>query len=201
MELHRAVSEEVSMTEKRDFKRRVRERQAQTGESYMTAHRHVRAQAPSGDPISVVELIDITEIATPLGYKIRVTAMPSIVERIDVAATLIKFRDVLLATTRDRSLDLMRDVVLRGAPARPPLRPAWFDELREFLDRASAGLGGVSDGGTLVAMSVAGKTGAQMMLFHLKLAPDLPYVRRVATLGLGEVPDGSAGTPWWVFPW
>lgn len=191
------------MTEKRDLKRRVRERQAQTGESYMTALRHVQDHAPSRESIAVIELVDVSEIAAPLGYKIRVTALPSIVEQIDVAATLTKFRDVLLATTRDRSLDLMRDVVLRGRPARPLNRPPWsLDELRQFIERARAGLGGVSDTGTLVAMSVEGKDRSRMTLFHLGLPPQQAYVRRIPALGLSELPDDDTqGIPWWVIPW
>src|SRR5262245_42299735 len=37
------------MTKKRDLKRRVRERQQQTGESYVTARRHVLAARPATD--------------------------------------------------------------------------------------------------------------------------------------------------------
>lgn len=38
------------MTVKRDFKRRVRQRQVRTGESYVTARRHVLASRPGADP-------------------------------------------------------------------------------------------------------------------------------------------------------
>ena len=59
------------MTAKRDLKRRVRERQAHTGESYMTALRHVRnrrtgereSEREGEGAVPVVEMIDVSEIA------------------------------------------------------------------------------------------------------------------------------------------
>ena len=71
------------MTAKKDFKRRVRERQAKTGESYTAARAQVMAQAGSTDAavlestaeskaeskpsaISVVELVDASEEARSL---------------------------------------------------------------------------------------------------------------------------------------
>ncbi len=65
------------MTAKKDLKRRVRERQAQTGESYVTARRHVVAQAPEPESpkrpvIHVDEMHDITEAAAKLGWRCRV---------------------------------------------------------------------------------------------------------------------------------
>ena len=193
------------MTAKRDLKRRVRERQARLGESYMTALRHVQAQRP--EPVAerraipVVELIDVSEIAAPLGYKLRVTVAPSVVDRIDVAATLTRFRDMLLSTTRDRQLDLMRDVVLRGEQPAARLRADWLDDLRRFLDRARAGLGGLSDSGRWLAMAVDGKTGPMMVMFHLVLRVDFLHIQRGPTLGLSEVPPAGPGRDWEVIPW
>src|SRR5262245_1885413 len=106
MELPPRRQRGTSMTAKRDLKRRVRERQARTGESYVTALRHVAAQADHREAISVVELVDVTEIGAPLGYKVRIMVAPSTIGQIDVVATLTRFRDLLLATTRDRELDL-----------------------------------------------------------------------------------------------
>jgi hypothetical protein len=54
------------MTVKRGLERRVRERQARTGESYMTALRHVQGQVhelvEERRAITVVELVDVSEI-------------------------------------------------------------------------------------------------------------------------------------------
>jgi hypothetical protein len=71
---------EEAMTKRRDLKRRVRERQEKTGESYVTARRHVLvdpaengpAPASPGTAIPVVEMITLTEHATRLGMKCRV---------------------------------------------------------------------------------------------------------------------------------
>src|SRR5512142_1555815 len=100
------------MTEKRDLKRRVRERQAQTGESYMTALRHVQAQRPPAFP--VVELVDLTEIGAPLGFKCRIVMSPVLADQIDAAGALARLRDALLAPDREGSLELFRAVTLRG---------------------------------------------------------------------------------------
>jgi hypothetical protein len=197
------------MTVKRDLKRRVRERQARTGESYMTALRHV--EGPVHEPVEerrafpVVELVDVSEIAAPLGYKLRVTVASSVVDRVDVAATLTRFRDLLLATTRDHQLELMRDVVLRGERPlsrfdRERVHQEWYD-VRRFLERARAGLGGVSDSGKLLAMMVDSKAGPMMTLFHLALRVELLNIKREPTLGLSEVPPPAPGRDWEVIPW
>jgi len=60
------------MTAKRDFKRRVRQRQARTGESYVTARRHVMAGRPAadeppGDPDADQTLPGTTAATLPSG--------------------------------------------------------------------------------------------------------------------------------------
>lgn len=197
------------MTVKRDLKRRVRERQARTGESYMTALRHVEGSVH--EPVEecrafpVVELVDVSEIAAPLGYKLRVTVASSVIERVDVAAALTRFRDLLLATTRDHQLELMRDVVLRGERPlarfdRDRVHQYWYD-VRRFLDRARAGLGGVTDCGTLLAMPVDSKTGPVMAMFHLALRVELLNIKREPTLRLSEIPPPAPGRNWEAIPW
>ena len=56
------------MTDRRDFKRRVRARQAHTGESYMVALQHVRAQRPPRVPM--IELVDLTPVGKALGLRL-----------------------------------------------------------------------------------------------------------------------------------
>src|SRR5689334_57021 len=114
------------MTTRRDLKRRVRDRQGRTGESYMTALRHVLAQrdepAPERAPVPVVELIDISEAATAIGMQCGARLVPWLADRIHVGATLRRLVDVLLATTADPAFDKMRSVVLHGAcPLNEPI--------------------------------------------------------------------------------
>jgi len=121
------------MTVKRDFKRRVRQRQARTGESYVTARRHLLASRPShqddddhdegGGPqprrISVVELIDVSDEARRIGLACRVLMFPSLVERIAPDRVLAPF-----VIGRSRVCDVVIDadgvadehaaVILRG---------------------------------------------------------------------------------------
>jgi hypothetical protein len=69
------------MTERRDLKGRVRDRQARTGESYVTALRQVLAQRPSRIP--VIELFDLSALGARLGFTCRISAFPDLVERVD----------------------------------------------------------------------------------------------------------------------
>lgn len=168
------------MTEKRDLKRRVRDRQARTGESYMTALRQVQAPRPPAFP--VVEFIDLTEIGTPLGFKCRVAMFPGLADQVDAASALAKLRDVLLMTDRDRSLELFRAVTLRGEPRRFRLTQDAFDEGRRFAVRARAGLSGVSEGGRMLALHIDGKQGLTMVIFVIWLVPDFVPVQREPSL-------------------
>jgi len=180
------------MTERRDLKRRVRERQARTGESYMTALRHVQAQRSS--PIPTVELIDLTEIGARLGLKCRIAMFPALADRVDAAALLGHLRDALLSTEGDRALALMRRVVLRGARPRVPMAMAQLEEARQFVERARAGIGGVSEGGRMLALQLprgarSGDGELPLLLFMLQLAPDFVPVYRDPTLVITSV-DG-----------
>ena len=104
------------MTANRDFKRKVRDRQARTGESYMTALRHVLAQRTGGLPsaIPTVEFVEVSAAAATAGLKCRLTMSPALVHEIDVAATVRRFRDLLLGAPRDRSIDILRGMALMG---------------------------------------------------------------------------------------
>jgi hypothetical protein len=115
--------------------------------------------------------------------------------------TLTRYRDMLLATARDRDLDLMRDIALRGA--RPAVaHPQWsLRELRAFIDRARSGLGGVSASGRMVAMSVDGKSGSLMILFNLVVRPAFLHIQREPSLSLSELPSVASAFHWDVIPW
>lgn len=194
------------MTERRDLKRRVRERQARTGESYMTALRHVQEQRDAAEPrdpeeprptaIPTVELLDLTELGAPLGMKCRIAMFPRLADQVDAAAMLEKLRDALLATEGDRAFALMRAVVLRGERARVPISATAADEARRFVTRAKAGIGGISEGGRMLALQVPGRAGqaSPMLLFILQLMPDFAPVYRAPTLMITSL-DGATIDP------
>lgn len=154
------------MTAKRDLKRRVRERQERTGESYMAALHHVRRERPA---VPVVEMIDLTEVAAALGIKCSVRLLPSLAERIDAAGVLRRLCSALIATVEDPAFDLMRAVVLHGdctVGGMPSVR-----EARRFMARVRAGIGGISDHGRLLALAVDGRRGTELVVFSLWLTP------------------------------
>jgi hypothetical protein len=138
------------MTANRDLKRRVRDRQAQTGESYMTALHHVLAQRPGSIPsaIPTVEFVDVTEVAAALGLKCRIAVSPTLVHAIEVEQTLGRFRDLLIAAGRDPALLLMQSIALHGEHVYFPLTPAAsfqeFQQAVQFVERVLVGLGGSS---------------------------------------------------------
>jgi hypothetical protein len=155
------------MTDRSDLKRRVRERQARTGESYMTALRHVRGQRAGVVP--VVELLDISEVGAVLGIKCRTLVLPALAERVDVGAMLRQLHAALLATTRDPASQLMRAVVLYGQ--RPFASPSGLDEGSQFLRRVRAGIGGFSETGRALSFAVAGRRGVELAMFVLWITP------------------------------
>jgi hypothetical protein len=178
--------ERRSMTVKKDLKRRVRERQARTGESYAAARAQVVAQAPkpaepepvaepAAEPvIAVEELIDLTPQAQAIGIKCQVAMTSRLAGRIDPDRTLIKIRDALLATDEDPDTRTLRAVVLRGEHVVVPMgaRAAdWFGSARRFVARALAGIGGISEHGNMLAISVDGPAGSVMLIAHVWLRP------------------------------
>ena len=150
------------MTVKRDLKRRVRERQASTGESYTTALRRVEAQRPGRFP--VVELIDITQEAEALGLRCNFLIFPALSERIDPRRALARLRAALVGAEDDAALEKLRAVALLGE------RQRWegntvVEEGKRFLARARAGVGGVSQSGRLLALPVESKEGLEIIVF------------------------------------
>lgn len=159
------------MTAKKDLKRRVRERQAQTGESYVTARRHVIAQAPdaaeasdaseatsaarpSAGAIEVDETIDLTAHGAALGFHCRVHSTSKLGALVDHDALLRRIRSILDATSEDPDMKHFRAVVLRGErPIIPARRRDWLDETRRFVNRAMAGIGGLSEAGNMLAFT------------------------------------------------
>lgn len=158
------------MTQQKDLKRLVRDRQRRTGESYMTALRHVRGQAPTpGEPILVEELVDLSEAAALIGLTCGVLIQSALAARIDTGAALLQLRGVLRATRHDPAFAVMRMSLLDGE--RPPDDdPRWpFDPA--FTARVRAGVGGISRGGSHLAFTVAGRERPEMAVFRLWRVP------------------------------
>jgi FHA domain len=157
---------EEAMTKKRDLKRRVRARPAQTGESYVTARRQVVAPRQARTPMVVTEVEDVTAEAARLGFACQVRMSPDLVARAAPAEVLASLRDVL-----GGGLGVVDSAVLFGVafgiapppPAPPPVIPD-LDRLRLFLRRARAGMGGVSEDGTVLAWHVHTRRGAVPVL-------------------------------------
>jgi hypothetical protein len=159
------------MTKKHDLKRRVRDRQAQTGESYTAARRQVvgaEDEAELPDPTSestvpVFELVDVTEQAAKLGFKCRILMFPSLVEAVAPAVVLGSLHKVLVAT--DPETARMWSVAIGGfEPPRQRFVVLSLEATRRFLQRAQAGLGGASEDGSMLAIHVAGKGGVVPVL-------------------------------------
>ncbi len=159
------------MTKQRDLKRRVRARQAKTGESYVTARQQVMAERPSAVP--VVELIDLTPRARAVGFRCRMWMWPSLAEQVDESAVVARLRDVFVATATDPA---MRSLIGLAFGAKRPQRRYELRDvegLHRFLHRARAGIGGVSDDGTMLALAINGRDGlvqALCVLSHDGLA-------------------------------
>ena len=185
------------MTARRDLKRRVRDRQGRTGESYMTALRHVLDQRPNAVP--VVEMIELSEVAEAMGLRCRVRMAPALADRIDAVGALRRLRAALVATERDPAFDLMRRVVLHGESPVP--RPLGLDAGRRFLARVRARIGGISEHGRLLALMVDGRRGPEMVVFMLWLSP-VAYVPYRPSLilatadGTVDGPGDGPGEPW-----
>jgi hypothetical protein len=197
------------MTAKKDLKRRIRERQERTGESYVVARRRVLAEreedrgaAPEAPkptttvvapppmpgsayreviaafpdmyrteadgPIIVVEMEDFTELATALGFRCSIAITTHLSKLVDPRVVLERFREVVLGTSADPAMESICGVALLGLdPVQHVYQPDWFQKMQRFVARVKVGVGGVSESGTMLAMTIQGKEGPVMMVCHL----------------------------------
>ena len=177
------------MTAKRDLKKLVRDRQTRTGERYTTAREKVLSGRQPRTAVPVVELHDLTSAGARIGFRCTISIFPELAKRIDPDALLERIRDVLLATQGDPLLDPLRSAMLEGEPPRaPPARRAYelIEEMRPFIARATAGIGGVSASGRMLALQVAGRRGPEMVLCMLWVTPIPALVRRNPTVILSK---------------
>jgi len=148
-----------SMTAKRDLKKRVRDRQAKTGESYTAARRHVVAGAAGAkvsEPIAVDALVDISATAAKVGLRCQVLITEALADAFDPERILLELRLVLLTTVRDPTTDLMRAVALHGDNTAAPLGLARDPRQVQFLARLRAGANSISTDGRAVGFHIDG---------------------------------------------
>jgi hypothetical protein len=108
----------------------------------------------------VIELVDVTTEAWRLGFMCRVAMFPALIERIEPAVALLRLRDLLVETAGDPQIMLLSQVALTKFTPRPQPRPLGHpDDLHRFIRRARAGMGGVSEGGSMLAFHAVGRDG------------------------------------------
>jgi hypothetical protein len=134
------------------LKRRIRARQLRAGERYTTARDAILAGAGI---IPVEELDDLSGEAFTLGLKCKVFAFPRL--RPVAREALRRIRDFLIETT---GASRLRATALEGRvsvaewrvlqlPGLSQLKP-----IEQFVERARAGLGGLSEGGSMIAVQI-----------------------------------------------
>lgn len=161
---------EESMTAKRDLKKRVRARQARTGESYTAALRHVLAAKSADDdgetadpspskvsnPIAVDALVDVTATAEKVGLRCKVLMTEALADAFDPERILLELRSTLLASLRDPTTDLLRAVALHGDNTAAPLGRARDIRQVQFLARLRAGANSISSDGRALGFQLDG---------------------------------------------
>jgi len=145
------------MTRKRKLKRRVRERQARTGESYTTARRQVVERAAPAVPL--VELVDITPQAIALGFRCEIAIASTLAARVEPAAVLARVRDELVRPHADVAVARMFGIAFGLPSPRLAVTAADAEVLQRFVDAARLGATGASSDGSLLALHVMGRDG------------------------------------------
>lgn len=122
-----------------------------------------RKNAPSAIPVA--EMADLGTEAERLGLKCRVVMPPDLPQPCGVAA-VEKLRDALHATQDDPATRHFRAVALAGEKRRAEMGSLLelIAEGRRFMARARAGIGGVSDGGSMLALAVPVKGGVETVV-------------------------------------
>ena len=187
------------MTHKKDLKRRVRARQARTGESYTAARANIVAAKPPATEatpaIPFEEMISLPD-APSLGFRCDVLASSRLLAVASAPALLSRIHAALTATADDPGTSVLRAVAFRGE--RPPgdrLSPRWWEQTRRFGERVRAGIGGVSDRGDMMALHIGGVFVLCTATHGRALPPLLPPVapRLLLTIadGTGLDPRGA----------
>src|SRR5947209_590635 len=131
-----------AMTKKKDLKKRVRERQAKTGESYTAARAQVRK-------VHIEEAPNANDEARAEGFRGIAIVSRKLREARDLRPLFARLRELLLALEAPACGPLLRGESL------PRRIPQVLDILRarRFLERVRAGHRGLSDDGAFFALS------------------------------------------------
>jgi hypothetical protein len=176
------------MTSRRDLKRRIRQRQEQTGERYTTARAHVLDAPPPA--ISVVELVDVDDRARAAGVAAPTRVTPGVARFADEVPRLHEqLRRILIGPTA--GLAPMRRVVVDGS------QESWTESgstrtliasVGAFLESLRAGLRGPGLGGRMVAFDAVLGGSTRTVVAQL-----LPRYRGPSLLLLSLFPEDGGG--------
>jgi len=163
------------MTAKRNFKRRIRDRQAQTGERYTAARRRLLADRTGATPggVPVVELHDASVAAARLGFRCRISLFPALADRAEPEAVLAGLRDALVAATQSPITAQLFAIAFGVAVGPIPLRElGGFERMRREVRirrlpwRPRLEIEAASEHGLLI-FSVGGREGLVRVLCML----------------------------------
>ena len=130
------------MTKKKDLKRRVRERQAKTGERYAAALAQVRKP-------QVTALPDVTREAEAAGLRCNAVVSETLRAQGDLRSLLVRVRELLEALGASACGPLLRG---EAAPREFPDATRLAAGARRFLAQARAGRRGLSPDGRLFVL-------------------------------------------------
>ncbi|MFL5352075.1 hypothetical protein [Archangium sp.] len=178
------------MTVKKDLKKRIRERQEKTGESYSTARMHVLNQAPAEAPaeapkVSQESLREVTLLVEALEMKGQAFLTPGFSEALARPA-LERLRELLLATRDEPSTRWLRAVLLDGEPDAVDfgsLAREW-GEARVFMRNLRLGLRGPSRSGRTLSFELRADGGTVTVVVTL-----VPSLKGTPKLLLGTAED------------
>lgn len=166
------------MTDRRDLKRRIRERQEKTGERYTTARAHVVAAREP--PEWVVELTDVSARARDAGLYGIVSVTPPL-RAPDSLLDAVLARLAAIVRSPVEGLGTLRRALVPGEPELlPRVREPYvrIAELRRFVADLELGLRGQALDGRLVAFDVPHADRAVTVVAEVLFGP-LVGARRV----------------------
>lgn len=174
------------MTVKKDLKKRVRERQEKTGESYTTARMHVLKQAPAEQPkVGQVSLQEVTPLLEALEMKGQAFLSPHFPEALALPA-LERLRELLLATRDEPATQRMRAMLLDGEPDTvhfSAFAREW-GETRVFVRNLRLGMRGPSRSGRTLSFELRADGEAVTVVVAL-----VPSLKGTPKLLLGTIED------------